>query len=500
MNIGIVTTWFERGAAYVSRQYMNALARNNNVYIYARAGEKYAIGDPKWDMENVTWGKRKNEYPTDIDIPDFVNWIKNNNIDTILFNEQWYWEPILVARKMGVKVGAYVDYYKIDTVPAFKIYDFIICNTKRHYSVFKDFEQCFYVPWGTDVDVFVPQKRNILNKTVVFFMSVGYDPKRKGADLAIKAFSRFDKSLNIKLLIHTQVNLEDKINDCSNIIIDLTKAGKLEIINKTVTAPGLYHMADIYLYPSWLDGIGLTLAEAISCGLPVITTDMPPMNEFGNSGFVKLARVDRQICREDAYYWPLSIVSVDSLYQCMEYFVNNLHKLEKMKQDARNYAIKDLNWMDNSVILDEIFNNTIIRSVDDNVILNVKAIDKNNSLFEYRALRFMKRLDIINNKLACCNGKVGIYCAGIHTKKLLEFSDILKYDLQGIIDKHPIEKMINGIKVMGISEMKNNVFDSIVISSYKYQEDVFNELAKRGYQGVIIKLYDENDDGEFYDV
>lgn len=36
MNVGIVTTWFERGAAYVSRQYLEALRSdsNNSVYIY----------------------------------------------------------------------------------------------------------------------------------------------------------------------------------------------------------------------------------------------------------------------------------------------------------------------------------------------------------------------------------------------------------------------------------------------------------------------------------
>lgn len=35
MNVGIVTTWFERGAAYVSRQYLEALRSdsNNSVYI-----------------------------------------------------------------------------------------------------------------------------------------------------------------------------------------------------------------------------------------------------------------------------------------------------------------------------------------------------------------------------------------------------------------------------------------------------------------------------------
>lgn len=39
MNIGLVTTWFERGAAYVSKAYLNSLKTDNNVFIYARGGE-----------------------------------------------------------------------------------------------------------------------------------------------------------------------------------------------------------------------------------------------------------------------------------------------------------------------------------------------------------------------------------------------------------------------------------------------------------------------------
>jgi 1,2-diacylglycerol 3-alpha-glucosyltransferase len=57
VNIGIVTTWFERGAAYVSRQYAKSFLSKHDVLIYARGG------DQKWDNDfnctNVTWAKTK---------------------------------------------------------------------------------------------------------------------------------------------------------------------------------------------------------------------------------------------------------------------------------------------------------------------------------------------------------------------------------------------------------------------------------------------------------
>lgn len=57
MNIGIVTTWLERGAAYVSRQYYEILKKKHNVFIYARGKEAYPKGDCVWDQSYVTWGR-----------------------------------------------------------------------------------------------------------------------------------------------------------------------------------------------------------------------------------------------------------------------------------------------------------------------------------------------------------------------------------------------------------------------------------------------------------
>lgn len=91
MNVGIVTTWFERGAAYVSRQYLEALRSdsNNSVYIYARGGESYARNQSEWDRDFVTWGKVNKKYycgATGIEKKDFIDWLKNRQIDVVLFN------------------------------------------------------------------------------------------------------------------------------------------------------------------------------------------------------------------------------------------------------------------------------------------------------------------------------------------------------------------------------------------------------------------------------
>ena len=349
MNIGIITTWFERGAAYVSKQFEDIFSLNHNVFIYARGGEKYAKGDPKWNRPNVTWGKRNLLYtPTQINIRHLKKWIKINSIDLVLFNEQHEWEPVIECSKLDIITGAYIDYYKKETVPLFGIYDFLICNTKRHYSVFNWHPQAFYVPWGTDTDLFSPQEKPNNNDKVTFFHSCGMNPIRKGTDLLLEAFDKVNRNES-NLIIHSQVNIQTFFPEKKNLIDKFLNEGSLEIIEKSVHAPGLYHLGDIYVYPTRLEGIGLTIAEAISCGLPAIVTNQQPMNEFVQSPDAgRLIDVHHEEIRNDNYYWPQSIADIDSLVKQMDYYITNKNNIKSLKEKARKYAIQNLDWKKNS--------------------------------------------------------------------------------------------------------------------------------------------------------
>lgn len=355
MNIGIVTTWFERGAAYVSRQYRELLLPSNNVFIYARGGEFYARSDPKWEGTFVTWGK-KSVIPvaTAIDKNDFLMWITKNNIEIVFFNEQHWWFPIIWCNKLGIKTGIYIDYYTEETIQLFRAYDFIICNTKRHYSVFDWHPRSFYVPWGTDIKLYSPSSLKLVEEGMVtFFHSAGMSPDRKGCDLVIKAFAKI--SGEAKLVIHSQENLKNYFPQLSNLITDLEKRKRLVIIEQTISAPGLYHKGDVYVYPSRLEGIGLTIAEALACGLPVITSDNPPMNEFIDGTNGKIVKLSKLYSRSDGYYWPQCEVDLNSLEDCMQYYVDNRINIPAMKRQARLFAENNLDWLKNKSKILEIF-------------------------------------------------------------------------------------------------------------------------------------------------
>lgn len=351
MNIGFVSTWFERGAAYVTKSYVELLKQNHNVYVYARDGEMQGKGDPNWDYDYVTWGLELRG--TSINFIHFKKWIKKNNLDVIFFNEQKHMEIVYKIKNNfpQIKLGSYIDYYKENTVKEFHLYDFLICNTKRHYSVFKDHPQSFYVPWGTDTQLFKPHDKE--NEKLTFFHSAGMSI-RKGTKLIIDAYINGKLYNESKLVIHIQKDFEKtfgyKINDLEKY--------NIEIIERTVTAPGLYYLGDVYIYPTMLDGLGLTMYEALSSGLPVITTNHAPMNEVINNKIGYLVDVEHLRSRWDGYYWPLSIVSTESLQESMKYFVDNYHLLPQIKEKARKEALNKWEWKDRTKEINEIFKNT----------------------------------------------------------------------------------------------------------------------------------------------
>jgi 1,2-diacylglycerol 3-alpha-glucosyltransferase len=384
MNIGIVTYWFERGAAYVSRAYKNVLEKENTVFIYARGGEEFSKGNSNWDYDKVTWDTHYySRIATYINLDLFRRWIAKNKIDLVIFNEQHWWLPVLLCKEMGVKTGAYIDYYTSETVPFFEAYDFLICNTKRHASVFPNHPQCIYIPWGTDLELFKPLEKPREHDYVTFFHSAGYSPDRKGTDILIEAFAKLDNA-SAKLIIHSQSSLAEHFPNLRDIIQRLIKAGRLELIERTITAPGVYYLGDVYVYPTKLEGIGLTIAEALSCGLPVITSNYPPMNEFITPDTGSLVKIDFLKERSDKYYWPECYCSIEDLIETMKAVVTNREDLPARKMSCRQHAIKYLDFSKNAAILNERLKSIQTLPVSTDIVDRIEQFERNRFIFIWR--------------------------------------------------------------------------------------------------------------------
>jgi len=340
MNIGFVSTWLHRGAAYVTMNYAKLLMPEHKVFVYGRGGEFF---DRSLTLDGVSVYEGIRTRTTDgIVLSDFHKWITSNSIDIVIWNEQRDLSFICLAKKKYPDVihGAYIDYYKEDMVEGFGVFDFLICNTKRHFSVFKWHQGCHYMPWGCDTELYSPSERPQCGDRITFFHSMGMSD-RKGTDILVRTFVR--NGLNkygAKLVIHTQVPMDSIITE------DEAKASNVEIVKGTYPAPGLYFRGDVYVYPAKLDGLGLTMYEAISCGLPVIATDTAPMNEVIDEDNGYLVSVNKYYSRSDGYYWPLAEVSSDSLLLAMKHYIDHSDEIKALSKKARQSAVEKWNLSD----------------------------------------------------------------------------------------------------------------------------------------------------------
>ena len=336
MRVGIVTEWFDRGSAFVSQEIIRNLENQGiETYIYVRS-EAAELNQEIWPGKRVYEGKiGKSRVTKSIDRKDFESWIDKNLITHLIFNEQIWFPPVEWANLKGVITVGYVDYYTKKSVPKFYLYDALICNTSRHYSVFSWHPNAWHIPWGTNLEIFKPYPLK-KNWELTFLHSAGWSPHRKGTDLAIRAFIQLNQS-DVRLIIHSQHSLKDWLRS-QGLLSFVEKDCRITVIEKKLETADFLHLGDVYLYPSRLEGIGLTQVEAQASGLPLIVTNEEPMSEFARDGISRTVVVARHWTRADNYYWPMSEVDVNSLTEQLNWFYANKESREEWKIIIRSYA------------------------------------------------------------------------------------------------------------------------------------------------------------------
>ena len=146
-------------------------------------------------------------------------------------------------------------------------------------------EKIEVVPEGIDHYIFHPFERNINDSGYYRFLALGKYEQRKGYDQLLEAFRKaFSTNPKVELLIKADFFSDDERadtelqNKIKNIGLNNIKIIKGAIDAKDLLV--LYSYADGFVLPSRAEGWGLTLVEAIACGLPTATINYSGQTEF----------------------------------------------------------------------------------------------------------------------------------------------------------------------------------------------------------------------------
>jgi 1,2-diacylglycerol 3-alpha-glucosyltransferase len=358
LNIGFVSTWFDHSQAYVTKALQEVLAKEHNTFIFARQGDVF--GEAKletkgfWEVPNL-FTYPHYQIPAEV----LANWIEKNELDAVIFNEEYDWNLVVTAKEKGAKVFTYLDYCKDDWKENMGWYDGVLCSTKRTFDLIKNLCPSYYIGWGIDTAVFTPQ--NIKEKYTFFhnagWLGINYRKMTPAVILAFEAVSRIKPEYT--LLLHSQVELEKFPPEIAKIV---KQNRNITFEQKTVSPPGLYHSGKIYVYPSKLEGLGLTVLEALSCGLPVIATDTAPMNEFVKDGFNGfLVKVAKRITCLDEISFKEEIVNLNDLAEKMFLLGSDENLFIKLSQNARQDVLKNYQWQDKIKKLCQIVEEVVAR-------------------------------------------------------------------------------------------------------------------------------------------
>ena len=146
-------------------------------------------------------------------------------------------------------------------------------------------EKIDVVPEGVDQYIFHPFKRKLSDSNCYRFLAVGKYEQRKGYDQLLQAFKKgFSTNPKVQLLIKADYFIDDE--RASNTLkneIEKTGLQNIKMIRGAIDVKELlqlYRNADGFVLPSRAEGWGLTLVEALACGLPTATVNYSGQTEY----------------------------------------------------------------------------------------------------------------------------------------------------------------------------------------------------------------------------
>jgi 1,2-diacylglycerol 3-alpha-glucosyltransferase len=287
MRIGIVSYWFNRGQAVVSRQLRAALdGLGHETFVLARPTTETNIRSAFVDRGDV-WAQPGVTEASAYEIPthEYLDWAKANEIEVAFFDQNYGFEGITELRRSGVRtIGRFVweQFSATDAEPAKEALDLIYSLTACEQARYAGFGiESPRVQWGIHPELLEYADTPADDRLVTYFYPGGFLSKRKPIDEVLKGFQKAHGD-DLRLVVKAQVERKRRRLERA-----AERDSRIEfILEDQPTAEHLrrFASADVCLAPSRWEGLGLHLYEAMAFGMPVITNDFPPMNEVITDG------------------------------------------------------------------------------------------------------------------------------------------------------------------------------------------------------------------------
>lgn len=159
--------------------------------------------------------------------------------------------------------------------------DVLITINKEDYNRSQKFKakKAIYVPGigvetkmfnGLTIDRNNKRKELEIAKDVFVILSVGELNKNKNHEVIIRALAEM-QAQNILYLICGQGDREDYLK---RLTLKLGVAEKVKFLGYRNDLAGIYKVADVFAFPSYREGLSVSLMEAMSSGLPIICSSI----------------------------------------------------------------------------------------------------------------------------------------------------------------------------------------------------------------------------------
>lgn len=209
-------------------------------------------------------------------------------------------------------------------------------------------ERTVVFPWGVNLEQFAPDTdrwslRSIpvgLNTDhLTLFCNRSWEP-RYGVDVLAKAFVKAaQQNPNLDLLLlggGSQGHSIRQILQRGGVLDRVSMPG--QVTQKDL--PRWYHMADLYISPSHVDGSSVSLMEALACGIPCLVSDIPANKEW---------------VVEDGNGWLFPDGDAEALAAKILAVIAQRQRLPEVGRAARRSAEVRANWPKNFAKLLEVY-------------------------------------------------------------------------------------------------------------------------------------------------